>query len=257
LNVQPRPKITLVGHGAGYADVAKEFGCAIQPGLDFNFVDLPLEGSLVDVAFRATEDVSMIINSDIILTQSLPDTISKLMDNFEHWFLAGARIDLSDLPPVHEPSSPSFSDNAFSNYVRAKGILHTAGGQDYFVWNNSGKKLVEGVIPPFIRAKSKCTSIACHSWLLCNISKRTQLNSFCFFVVVLYCPPHSRCTVVVDNWFAHEVIHGGYREVVDGTEAIVAAHVLHDYASADPNVKAQATVDPKSSSTVSIQQHLY
>ena len=29
--------------------------------------------------------------------------------------------------------------------------------QDYFAWNNSGKKLFHGIMPPFIRGKSKCT----------------------------------------------------------------------------------------------------
>ena len=33
----------------------------------------------------------------------------------------------------------------------------------------------------------------------------------------------------VDNWFAHEVIQAGYRDVVDGTEAVVAVHVNHNY----------------------------
>lgn len=103
------------------------------------------------------------------------------------------RIDLKDLPPMHQPSRPDFNEAAFVAYARSKGTLHTAGGQDYFAWNNrEGRPLFHGTMPPFIRGKSK-----------------------------------------FDNWFVHEVIQAGYREVVDGTEAVTAVHVNHDYKLAD------------------------
>ena len=122
-----------------------------------NLVDMPLAGSLIDVASRASEDVSVIVNSDIMLTQSLPDAIGKIREHFTDWFLSGARLDVTELPHMYEPTHPLFSDGAFTSYARTKGILHTAGGQDYFIWNNNGRKLIEGIIPPFIRGKSKCT----------------------------------------------------------------------------------------------------
>ena len=50
--LQPRPTITLVGTGAGYEQVAEEFGCKIIPDLDMNFIGMPLAGSLIDIAMR-------------------------------------------------------------------------------------------------------------------------------------------------------------------------------------------------------------
>ena len=35
----------------------------------------------------------------------------------------------------------------------------------------------------------------------------------------------------------HEVIHAGIRDVIDGTEAIMAVHINHDYTSADPDTR--------------------
>ena len=74
---------------------------------------------------------------------------------------------------------------------------------------------------------------------------------FSFFssisLLTLHLPSIGR---LVDNWLVHEVIQGSYREVIDGTEAIAAVHVNHEYASADPNVKETYSVDPKSSVTV-------
>lgn len=57
------------------------------------------------------------------------------------------------------------------------GRLHTAGGVDYFVWNNKLNaprvSLIRGSMPPFIRGKSK-----------------------------------------FDNWIVHEVIQAGFRQTV-------------------------------------------
>ncbi len=50
---QPPPRIVLVGRGAGYDEVAAEFGCTVDPGLDLNLVGMPLAGSLLDRAMRA------------------------------------------------------------------------------------------------------------------------------------------------------------------------------------------------------------
>ncbi len=101
--------------------------------------------------------VAVILNSDILLTQSFVDAVRKARLQFEDWFLMGARLDLlTDLPPSFEPSQPDFNDAAFQSYARGKGVLHTAGGVDYFAWNvNHGRRLIQGVMPPFIRGKSK------------------------------------------------------------------------------------------------------
>eukprot|EP00055_Hartaetosiga_balthica_P011981 m.56418 g.56418 ORF g.56418 m.56418 type:complete len:724 (-) comp7798_c0_seq3:3104-5275(-) len=191
LRLEPKPKIILVGQGEGYDEVAKEYGLEINPNLDLNFIMMPLAGSLMDVAMKADTEISVILNSDILLTQSFTDALAKVRVQFSDWFLAGARYDISELPAIYEPSRSDFHESGFISYVKTKGTFHTAGGQDYFAWNNNGRKLYHGVMPPFIRGKSK-----------------------------------------FDNWIAHEVIQGRYRDVIDGSDAIVAVHVLHDYTSA-------------------------
>eukprot|EP00056_Hartaetosiga_gracilis_P003090 m.59689 g.59689 ORF g.59689 m.59689 type:complete len:737 (-) comp11328_c0_seq1:26-2236(-) len=191
LRLNPKPKIVLVGQGEGYEDVAEEYGLEINPHLDLNFILMPLAGSLLDVAMSADTEISVILNSDILLMQSFADGLAKVRAHFSDWFLAGARYDIPEMPSMFEPSRPDFNEAGFVSHVRSQGTLHTAGGQDYFAWNNSGRRLYHGIMPPFIRGKSK-----------------------------------------FDNWIAHEVIQGRYRDVIDGSEAIVAVHVEHGYKSA-------------------------
>ena len=54
----------------------------------------------------------VLLNSDIILTQSFVEAVVKVRAQFSNWFLMGARIDLTELPPMFEPSSSSFDDMA-------------------------------------------------------------------------------------------------------------------------------------------------
>ncbi|EDQ92757.1 uncharacterized protein MONBRDRAFT_4746 [Monosiga brevicollis MX1] len=180
VKLEPKPEIVLVGYGAGYEDVAAEFGCVISRHLDMNFKMLPLAGSLVHLASEWDTDVSVIVNSDILLTQSLPDAIAKVRSQFTDWFITGARYDLDELPPMYEPARPDFNEAAFMGYVKTKGTLHTAGGL---------------LTPRY------------------DVTHMTGKSKF-------------------DNWFVHEVIQAGYRDVVDTTESVVAVHVQHDYTSA-------------------------
>eukprot|EP00053_Salpingoeca_punica_P009097 m.81418 g.81418 ORF g.81418 m.81418 type:complete len:764 (-) comp14876_c0_seq3:854-3145(-) len=205
LRLTPKPRIIMLGQGEGYADVAAEYQLTVDPHLDLNFVMMPLAGSLLDRANGDGSDITVILNSDIILTQSFVDALAKMRSHFTDWFLTGARYDIDELPPVYEPSREDFHEPAFINYVKTKGLLHTAGGADYFAWNNSPKKLIQGIMPPFIRGKSK-----------------------------------------FDNWIVHEVIAAGFRDVVDGTEAVTAVHVVHNYKTADGQVNK---VDGKDGST--------
>jgi hypothetical protein len=114
---------------------------------------LPLAGSLIDIAQNWPTDVSVITNSDVLFTQSVPDAIAKIRTQFTDWFMTGARYgqelqpwvwlhcvhrsacgatacsyDIQDLPPIYEPGRPDFNEAAFSGFVRTKGTLHTAGG---------------------------------------------------------------------------------------------------------------------------------
>ena len=52
---------------------------------------MPLAGSVVHTAMQSASDVSVILNSDILLTQSFPDAVGRVRRQFADWFLAGAR----------------------------------------------------------------------------------------------------------------------------------------------------------------------
>eukprot|EP00040_Diaphanoeca_grandis_P002741 m.22583 g.22583 ORF g.22583 m.22583 type:complete len:761 (+) comp13861_c0_seq1:146-2428(+) len=202
--LSPPPKIVLMGHGERYYEVAKDLGLIVNPHLDVNLVKMPLAGSLFYAATRADTDVSVIINSDVMLTQSFVDGVVRASQQFDDWFLTGARIDITDeLPPQLEPTHPHYSDQALSDHAKKRGTLHSAGGADYFAWNNKRNttrrtSLIHGNMPPFIRGKSK-----------------------------------------FDNWIVHEVVQAGYRDTIDGTEAIVAVHVNHGYTGAAGSVSAR------------------
>mmetsp|Transcript_21205 Transcript_21205/g.55302 ORF Transcript_21205/g.55302 Transcript_21205/m.55302 type:complete len:734 (+) Transcript_21205:388-2589(+) len=204
LRLTPRPRVVVLGIGERLEQVSAELGLEYSQELDLNLAQMPLSGSLLHHAAEYPTDVSVILNSDIILTQSFVDALAHVNGLFADWFMTGARLDLKELPQQFDPSRSAFSDVDFSAYARDHGMLHTAGGVDYFAWNNqragTRTKLIHGVMPPFIRGKSK-----------------------------------------FDNWLVHEVIQAGYRETVDATEAATVVHVAHGYQSADTSVQVGAS----------------
>ena len=89
-----------------------------------------------------------------------------------------ARVDLHSLPDIYSPSHPKFDDAAFNSYAINSGTLHTAGGTDYFAWNNkrtgsTAVPLTGSPMPPFIRGKSKFDN-----WFVrCAFSTESQKNA--------------------------------------------------------------------------------
>ena len=192
-----------------------------MPGLDLNFVQMPLAGSLVDLAMHTPgAAVSVIVNSDILLTQSFVAALLAADAEFDAWFLTGARIDLHSLPDVYLPTHASFSDGAFTRYAINSGTLHTAGGTDYFAWNNKRRSSAASGAPA-------------------GGSRHQRTAPDVLPLTSTHMPPFIRGKSKFDNWFVHEVIESGHREVIDGTEAVVVVHINHDYQSAGP---AGATV---------------
>lgn len=157
LSPQPRPEIVLLGSGAGYEEIASKYGLHLNPGVDMNFLKIPLAHSLVHAALNHPTEVAVLINSDILLTQSMVGSLRRASMQFRDWFMVGARHDISEFPSFLGKFSSSLHEPTFINYVRERGVLHTAGGVDFFAWNNfPGKRLIDGTMPPFIWAKSKC-----------------------------------------------------------------------------------------------------
>ena len=81
--------------------MAAALGLEVDPGLDLNFVKMPLAGSLLAAATGYPTDVSVILNSDVILTQSFVDAVVKVAASFEDWFLTGVGGWVGGSPYIH------------------------------------------------------------------------------------------------------------------------------------------------------------
>ena len=81
--------------------MAAALGLEVDPGLDLNFVKMPLAGSLLAAATGYPTDVSVILNSDVILTQSFVDAVVKVAASFEDWFLTGVGGWVGGSPHIH------------------------------------------------------------------------------------------------------------------------------------------------------------
>jgi len=183
LEIDPKPKIVFIGNHSSWIPIAQEFGIVIESRIDTNFKGMPLFHSFVErVSHDHEADFVVVINADIVLTNSFLRGLIRINRRLESWFAIGARFDVDEYP------IDGFGEEAQS-FAEEFGTLHTWGGMDFWAWNapKSGT-LIQGVFPPFIYGRSK-----------------------------------------VDNWFTHEVIHGGLRQVVDATELLTSIHVSHTY----------------------------
>eukprot|EP00897_Mesotaenium_endlicherianum_P000853 jgi/Mesen1/10769/ME000091S10317 len=162
LRLSPPPQIVLLGEDPTFHALAAEFKgrVSVEPELDYNFYGVPLFHSMIAKAQSAETDLSMIINGDIILLNDLMPAVLKMSAYFDHWILTAARWDLSaDFPFNFDPAnkdldSPNF-DADIRKYARAKGSLHTYGGVDFWMWNNSPLPLHTGNMPPFAFGRGK------------------------------------------------------------------------------------------------------
>lgn len=112
----------------------------------------------------------------------------------------------------------------FETYARTGGVLHTAGGIDYFAWNN--RRLPSGAYRPLVAGHIPWVPPPPPLFPPRVAPRECRLHR---------APrPFIRGKSKFDNWLVHEVIAAGHRDVVDGTEAVVAVHINHDYRSADP-----------------------
>ncbi|CAI5531093.1 unnamed protein product [Closterium sp. Naga37s-1] len=199
LRLTPSPKIVLLGNDSTFTELARRFPkqVSVESAIDTNYYGLPQFHSIVARAQAADTDLSMIINGDIILLNNVLDAINKVHKTFPHWVMTAARWDVAeDFPYTFFPSmwanarsrGPAALEKEIAEYARTKGSLHTYGGVDFWVWNNSPVQLHTGIMPPFAFGRGK-----------------------------------------YDNWFTHEIVASGLREVVDASDAVTSIHVAHSY----------------------------
>lgn len=217
LRLNPRPKVVLLGNDPTFYEVAKEFPewVSVEPKIDYNFGGVPQFHSMVARAQAAETHLSMLINGDIILLGDIMPAVDRVAANFDNWVLTAARWDLEAHFPFKfqspgeksDPNREAALDAEIKEFVHSNGTLHTYGGVDFWLWNNSPVPLFSGAMPPFTFGRSK-----------------------------------------YDNWFTHEMIAAGLREVVDASLAVTSAHVAHSYGHVSTVGKQQGSGLPMSES---------
>lgn len=153
-NLEPKPRITLLGYESGYDTVATEYGLHIQPDIDKTFLGVPLFNSMLNAANQSKATVTVIINGDIILLQEFVDTLRTVLHRFNDFLVISARYDLEELPANISEEDVDFLSKLRLHALQ-NGSLHTYGGMDLWAWNPSGPMLFDNVMPPFAFGRGK------------------------------------------------------------------------------------------------------
>ncbi|GJP47240.1 hypothetical protein CLOM_g6452 [Closterium sp. NIES-68] len=204
LRLRPQPKVVLLGSDPSFDQLAQEFpgSVFVDSTIDTNFYGVPLFHAMVARAQAADTPLSMLINGDIILLSDIVPAIGRVQAFFKEWILTASRWDVAvDFPYSFEKDAwrrkpgpvgmmaEAQREAEIRRFVRREGSLHTYGGVDLWVWNN-----VPNV--PLFSA---------------------------------HMPPFSFGRGKYDNWFVHEAVASGLRQVVDVSDAITSIHVAHTY----------------------------
>lgn len=143
--LRPCPEIILLGDDPGVADFAAEHGLRHVPEVQCSPQGLPLVSDIFAQAEKHSNNkVLCYINADIILLSDFMSSISRVINRFHKYLIAGRRTE------VDISFELDFNDSAWESKIRAlawdKGFLQVPGAIDYFVFNRG----LFGRIPPFM-----------------------------------------------------------------------------------------------------------
>lgn len=182
-----RPPVDVILFGAKddrtRADVIKDCNGRVQlePEFDRNFMGVPLFNSLIARAMQDTSDISRFVNADIILINDVWSAIDRARRDVPHWLVAGMRIDVNNLPGDVSVSlanplrADAEVDVRIRDYVRKYGNLHSYGGVDFWAWDNSGRELIDGIIPSFVYGRGKYDNWFTHG--IISAGKRRAIDA--------------------------------------------------------------------------------
>jgi len=140
--ISPDIEIFLVGNDAGVSDVVKEFNIRHVPEVKINEHNTPLLDSAFSlVRQKASNNILMYVNCDIILTKDVLDLLNMLPQN--NFLAVGRRHDL-DIKEKIDFTEKDWNKKLISE-AKENGKLHSPAGIDYFVFEKEGFKN----IPPF------------------------------------------------------------------------------------------------------------
>lgn len=183
LRLKPTPKITLLGYEIGYDEAAKQFGVNIERRVDKNFLGVPLFNSMFQRANESKAMISVIINGDILLFDDFVQTLRKVVSNFEHFLVVGARYDVDDLPPKLDENDAQYTGK-IREHVLSTGTLHTYGGMDVWAWNTNGPRLFDPVMPHFIFGRGKYDNWLTHETIAAGRRQVVDASETCLTVHV-------------------------------------------------------------------------
>lgn len=183
LRLSPTPKVTLLGHESGYDEAAEEFGLNLEKRVDKNFLGVPLFNSMLQRANNSNALITVIINGDILLFDDFVQTLRKVISNFEHFLVVGARYDVDKLPEGIEETDPQYN-KAVREHVLATGTLHTYGGMDVWAWNSAGPRLFDPVMPHFIFGRGKYDNWLTHETIAAGRRQVIDASETCLTVHV-------------------------------------------------------------------------
>lgn len=151
----------------------------VENQIDTNFYGVPQFHSMVARGQAAQTDISMLINGDIILLNDFGLAMNKVRRTFKNWVLTAARWDVrQDFPYSFEEDmwrqraegqSVEDVEREIKALVRRQGSLHTYGGVDVWVWNNSPVALFAGMMPPFAFGRGKYDNWFTHEMIEASI----------------------------------------------------------------------------------------
>lgn len=183
LRLKPTPKITLLGYETGYDEAAREFGLSVERRVDKNFLGVPLFNSMLQRANDSKELVTVLINGDILLFDDFIQTVRKVVSNFEHFLIVGARYDVDKLPDNTDENDPEYTKK-IRQHVLSTGTLHTYGGMDVWAWNADGPRLFDPVMPHFIFGRGKYDNWLTHETITAGRRQVIDASETCLTVHV-------------------------------------------------------------------------
>lgn len=154
VRLRPQPKVVLLGSDPSFTALAKEFPgvVSVDHRIDYNFYGVPLFHSMLARAQAADTPLSMLINGDIILLSDIMPAIGRVHAFFDQYVITAARWDVGEeFPYSFEASawkrvrSEKEREMEIWQYVRREGSLHSYGGVDLWIWNNSPTPLFAGM----------------------------------------------------------------------------------------------------------------
>jgi len=183
LRLKPKPRVTLLGYETGYDEAAAEFGLNVEKRVDKNFLGVPLFNSMIHRANNSDATVTVVINGDILLFDDFVQTMRKVVSNFEHFLVVGARYDVDALPTDVPEDSPEYNTK-IREHVLSTGTLHTYGGMDVWAWNTDGPRLFDPVMPHFIFGRGKYDNWLTHETISAGRRQVVDVSETCLTVHV-------------------------------------------------------------------------